>query len=160
MVVGGAVDTALRPSGAELRRKEANVRLCACEKTPAYSLAVGKGFVLEHKGQYHDAIKIKRKRVELMLTEAGSGGIAPPTLAAAGRLARRAKGRGAVDRTIYGTARMSTKSFFVHHMQQLGKAASIGDAHAINEQAIKLRACLHGSATARATATHASGERP
>ena len=55
---------------------------------------------------------------------------------------------------------VSTKSFFVHHMQQLGRAASIGDAHAINEQAIKLRASLHGSATAHATATHASGARP
>ena len=60
-----------------------------------------------------------------------------------GRLAKRATGRNATDRTKYGTARGSTKSFYTHHTQRLSKAAVIGDAASICEAitAKKQQAC-------------------
>ena len=49
-------------------------------------------------------------------------------------LARRSTGKGATDRTRYGTTRISTKSFYTHHGQMLVKAAVVYDALAINKQ--------------------------
>ena len=60
-----------------------------------------------------------------------------PTLAGTSAISqRRAKGiRGAVDRVLvftrYGTKRISTKSYFTHHTQQISKAAVMYDARAI-----------------------------
>ena len=51
----------------------------------------------------------------------------------------RAKGRNAVDRTKYGSARDSPKAFYTHHMQQIVKAAVVYDAQAIRKQVIGLR---------------------
>ena len=46
-------------------------------------------------------------------------------------LAERAKGRGAIDRTKYGSTCSSPKSFYTHHSQQISKAAVVFDAMAI-----------------------------
>ena len=46
-------------------------------------------------------------------------------------ISRRSAGVGASDRTTYGTARGSTKSFLTHHMQQISRAAAMYDAMAI-----------------------------
>ena len=62
------------------------------------------------------------------------GGIAPHSYAVCERLARRASGAHAVDRTKYGSTRISTRSYLVHHVQQISKAAVIGDARAILKQ--------------------------
>ena len=48
-----------------------------------------------------------------------------------GYLHGRSKGKGAVNRTRYGRTRISTKSFFIHHTQQMAKAAVMYDARAI-----------------------------
>ena len=69
-----------------------------------------------------------------MIVEAGYGGIAPHSYAVCVRLARRASGAHAVDRTKYGSTRISTRSYLVHHVQQISKAAVIGDARAILKQ--------------------------
>ena len=63
-----------------------------------------------------------------------SGGIAPGFLAHIGALTRRARGRGAVDRTRYGKARLSPRSYFVHHTQQISLAAILGDAEGVLRQ--------------------------
>ena len=49
-------------------------------------------------------------------------------------LARRSAGKQATDRTRYGLARVSTKSFYVHHMQRMSTAAVMHDARAIRHQ--------------------------
>ena len=54
-------------------------------------------------------------------------------------LARRSRGKGATDRTRYGTTRISTKSFYTHHGQMLVKAAVVYDALAINKQVMSQR---------------------
>ena len=49
------------------------------------------------------------------------------TRAAVRQLSKRAEGKGAIDRTKYGLSRMSTHSYYAHHVQQLGKEAIVGD---------------------------------
>ena len=44
------------------------------------------------------------------------------------RLSQRTKGRGGIDRTKYGQTRASPKSYYVHHTQQISKAAVLFDA--------------------------------
>ena len=51
----------------------------------------------------------------------------------------RATGYGAVDRTKYGLARQSPTSYFLHHAQQIAKAAVVYDAMAIRKQILSLR---------------------
>ena len=60
------------------------------------------------------------------------------------RAARQRKAdRGAVDRTRYGTTRISTrKSCFTHHTQQIAKASVMYDARAILTQAGAPRAAI------------------
>ena len=72
------------------------------------------------------------------------------------RLARRASGAHAVDRTKYGSTRISTKSYLVHHVQQISKAEVIGDARAILKQVThgKQRMC---ALTAQADVTGGLG---
>ena len=82
------------------------------------------------KGHYADGIR-KGAIVNPMIVEAGYGGIAPHSFAVCVRLAQRAGGAHAVDRTKYGSTRISTKSYLVHHVQQISKAAVIGYARAI-----------------------------
>ena len=94
--------------------------------------ATGLGWVASVKGQYADALQ-KGTIVNAMIVEA-TGGVTPATLAVVRRLTRRSQGKGAVDRTQYGTTRVSTKSFYTHHTQQMSKAAVMYDAKAIRKQ--------------------------
>ena len=55
-------------------------------------------------------------------------------------------GAGAHDRTRYGTARSSTKSFEAHHTQRISKAAVIYDAMAIRKQTTSLKQRVFGCA--------------
>ena len=62
-----------------------------------------------------------------------TGGVTPHFLAHVSYLSHRAKGKGARDATKYGTSRTSTKSFFVHHVEQIALAAVQFDAKAIRK---------------------------
>ena len=46
---------------------------------------------------------------------------------------------GSTDRTKYGSARSSPKSYYVHHSQQIAKAAVVFDAYAIRKAAVSLK---------------------
>ena len=74
------------------------------------------------KGDYFDAIVRKGSRVVPMIIET-TGGIAPHSRAVVARLARRARRKGGRDGTVYGASRTSTRSFYVHHVQQMSVAA-------------------------------------
>ena len=115
--------------------------------------ATGKGWVKGVKGHYHDAIVVKRTRVCAMLVE-NLGGISKGGRAQLWALSERTKGRGAVDRTKYGSTRASPQSYYVHHAQQISKAAVMYDAMAIRRQIIGLRQRL---VTAAAHAAPADG---
>ena len=77
-----------------------------------------------------------------------TGGIVPHARVQVGRLARRAEGKGKRDSTKYGSSRTSARTFFHHHVQQLSKAAVVGDAQAMRREirAGKQRAINAGGA--------------
>ena len=120
------------------------------------SHATGKGWVKAKKGHYEDAIVRKRTRVCAMLVEA-LGGIERAGRKQIGVLSERTKGRNAVDRTKYGTARDSPKQYYTHHMQQISKAAVVYDAMAIRKQLLGLRQRLCVNVAAHAAP--AAGDR-
>ena len=92
------------------------------QRDKAFDHNTGKGYVAPVKGQYYDAIHVKRIRVAPMIVEA-QGGITPHALAHVGYLTRRARGATGRNSTKYGRSRTSTRSYFVHHCQRLGMAA-------------------------------------
>ena len=57
---------------------------------------------------------------------------------------------GAVDRTRYGKLRGSTRSFERHHLQQVVKAAVVGDSEGILRQVTSLKQRLFGAVPAAA----------
>ena len=81
--------------------------------------------------------------------------MSPPFLRHVGRLHRRTRTSGAVDRTRYGrvAVRMSPTSYFVHHTQQLSKAAVVGEGASIRRRidVLKQKAC--GAVAADAAAS-------
>ena len=112
----------------------------------------GKGWVKQVKGHYHDALYVKKSRVVVWLVET-TGGVCPHACAHGRRLAERARAKGGTDRTKYGSSRASTRSFYVHHMQQVSKAAVMHDARATRVQI----GCLKQRALQRAGAAPTRG---
>ena len=115
--------------------------------------ATGKGWVKQRDGQYKDALVHTRATVVPMIVET-TGGVAPHSRRHCGLLTGRTRGKGAVDRTRYGSTRISPKSYFVHHTQRITKAAVMYDAKAILKQVVVLKQrCLRtGTAAHAATA--------
>lgn len=104
--------------------------------------ATGVGWVARKEGQYADALARKTK-VCLVLVES-LGGIYYSTKAQLYKLSKRATGPSAVDRTRYGRAAASPRSFMQHHSQRISRAAVMGDAAAICKKvvALKQQVCL------------------
>ena len=76
------------------------------------------------------------------------GGVSPHYRAHCIKLAKRSEGPNATDRTRYGRLRGSTRSFLRHHLQQLVKAAVVGDAEAILRQITYKKQSAFGAAPA------------
>ena len=85
----------------------------------------------------HDALG-KGSKVVLALVET-LGGVSPPLARQYRRLARRTRGKYAVDRTQYGRTRASPTSYLTHHTQLLVKAVVMADAKAIGVQLTLLK---------------------
>ena len=64
---------------------------------------------------------------------------APPHRPIGAYLHGRSTGKNATDRTRYGTTRISTTSFYTHHMQSLSAAAVVFDARNIRRQLTYLK---------------------
>ena len=91
---------------------------------PPFDRTTGEGFVAAHDGDYADAL---RKRYSVVLFNAEStGAVGPRAIRLLAQLAKDVKRKGATDGTVYGTARTSTRSFFVHHLS----AVAAGVTHA------------------------------
>ena len=105
-------------------------------------------------GHYDDAIYKKRSRVCCFLVEA-LGGISRQGRKQLGVLAERTKGKHATDRTKYGSARDSPRSYYTHHTQQISKAAVVYDAMAIRKALLhqRQRLCVSHSAANAASAS-------
>ena len=62
-----------------------------------------------------------------------------------------------MDRTRYGSTRISTKSFYTHHAQMLSKAAVVYDALAINKNIVTKRQKLINDSKTAADAAPLGG---
>ena len=112
--------------------------------------STGRGYVDPVKGDYNDAIEVKRSHVVPVIVES-TGGLTPHLLAHIGHLARRARGeKGAKtqgrDRTVYGKSRTSARSFFIHHTQRIALAAVLFDARALRRAVQDRRSALMAAA--------------
>ena len=116
------------------------------QRDGAFDHATGRGWVKGSAGQYADALR-KRSTVVAAIVEA-FGGISSHYRAFIHRLAERSKGANATDRTRYGRLRGSTRSFERHHVQQVVKAAVVGDSEAILRQITFLKQRVFGAAHA------------
>ena len=96
----------------------------------------GEGFVAAHDGDYADALR-KRRSVVLFNTES-TGAIGPRGVRLLAQLAKDVRRKGAADGTVYGTARTSTRSFFVHHLSAVAAGAVHADALALENTAAAL----------------------
>ncbi len=104
---------------------------------PRFDPITGLGYVPARRGDYYDALRIKRNAVIAFIVET-FGGITPQPLAHIRYLARRAERSGTDDRTAYGTTRISPTGFFEHHVQRIGSGAVTQGAIAINSMTRKL----------------------
>ena len=91
----------------------------------------GKGWVKQCDGQYKYALVRTRGACcpDDRRDDRRSGPPLTPSLRPPHR--PHPRGKGAVDRTQYGSTRISPKSYFVHHTQRITKAAVMHDAKAI-----------------------------
>ena len=90
---------------------------------------------------------VKRSRVIAAVIES-TGGQSRPLSKLTRQLAKRTKGKGAVDRTNYGLTRRCTRSFEVHHKQRISLAAVMADAKAIRRRLLALKQQLFIAAPA------------
>ena len=91
------------------------------------------GHAAAASGDYEQALKAGHRVVTAIVED--FGGITPSFRAHMRYLARRSGGkRRGVDRTKYGTLRISPRSFYTHHAQQISKAAALGAAKHLREQ--------------------------
>ena len=95
--------------------------------------ANGAGYVAAHDGHYADALS-KHRNVVLMLVET-TGAVHPDAVGMLNAWHNETRIEGHADRTVYGTARDATKSFFTHHLRLISLAANVGAAMAVTRWA-------------------------
>ena len=67
-----------------------------------------------------------------------TGAIGPRAVRLLAQLAKDVKRKGATDGTVYGTARTSTRSFFVHHLSAVAAGVMHADALTLENAAASL----------------------
>ena len=101
----------------------------------------GKGYVKGKKGDYHDALFVKRNRVDLLLHEDLGGGFSPPAAHKIRRLGRKSREHG-VDRTPYKGDRKI--SFVSYHTRAISMNIVRATAWTLHDAAQKAKGCLCG----------------
>ena len=91
-----------------------------------------RGYVTFRKGQYHDAVTRLGSRITCMIIET-TGALCAPARRCVAYHAARARGAGSRDGTTYGRSRASATSYYVHHVQQLARAAILGNVKGIHK---------------------------
>ena len=140
--------------------EEERVRILGCKKRglptdKPMDHATGRGWLAPRKGDYYDALVVKRSRVIAAVIES-TGGQSRPLSKQVRQLAKRTKGKGAVDRTNYGLTRRSTRSFEMHHKQRISLAAVMADAKAIRRRLLVKKQQLFNIAAPAASAFNGS----
>ena len=111
--------SATRSASATRRKRRASQTLgCKARGRPGdgpFDHKTGKGHVEFRKGEYHDALTVKRNEVCLLLHENLGGGFSPPAAHKIRRLGRKA--RSGIDRTPYKTDRKI--SFVSYHTRSI-----------------------------------------
>ena len=98
----------------------------------------GKGFVAAVKGEYHDALNVKKNRVEMLPHENIGGGFSPPAATKIRRLGRKA--RSGLDRTPYKGHR--PVSFVSYHTRAISMGIVKADAYTVFYASISAKAKL------------------
>jgi len=88
--------------------------------------ATGGGHVAGHAGHYADALA-KGRQVVLIVIET-TGAVHPDAVGMLYAWHAETRAEGCIDRTVYGTSRTATTSFFTHHLRLISLAAVIGAA--------------------------------
>ena len=101
--------------------------------------STGKGYVAEVRGDYYDALKVKKLKVFPLVMES-FGGIGPPGCGFLGRLASMGdpKKGGARDNTQYTC--WTAPSFVAHHGMCISAACVYADALLISSGAVRVKA--------------------
>ena len=100
---------------------------------PPFSRVTGTGYVAAVDGHYADALR-KHRNVILFVTET-LGGISARGIQFLHYLSQLAATEGHRDGTVYGTARTSTTSFFIHHLSAISRAIVTADALTLTKAA-------------------------
>ena len=128
----------------------------ACEGACAWDHAHGGGRVAEHRGDYYDAIHVKRNEFWLILMEI-FGGLAPEGVKLFDLYKQRAQS--GVDRTEYVATDAAARKFAPHWAQLLSAAVVVGDAaRSIRAVAKVRRDLVHRTPAPRAAARPARVE--
>ena len=101
----------------------------------------GKGWVKGKRGDYHDALFVKRNRVEVLLHEDIGGGFSPPAAHKIRRLGRKSREHG-VDRTSYKGDRKI--SFVSYHSRAISMNIVRAVAWTLHDAAQKAKGRLCG----------------
>ena len=113
-----------------------------------WDYATGRGYVAEHRGEYHYCTHVLKHTLLLLVSET-FGGLSQDALRYLRALDAKAGKAGCPDRTKYdGRARKLT--FFEHYARRLSAAAIIGDAHVSHKIEEELRQRLARALAARA----------
>ena len=92
----------------------------------------GKGWVAARKGDYDDALRVKKNGLSPFFFES-TGAASPHTFHTIKQLAEKNKGDvRRRDGTSYSRNRRATKSFLSHHLQSISMAIVLNDAKTIN----------------------------
>ena len=97
-----------------------------------------RGWLRPERGDYHDALHVKRNSVIAIITEP-SGGIAPQGYAHLKMLARTSRLPGGRDGTRYGLSRSSPRSYLTHHMQRISAGIVRANARNILAQVVGVK---------------------
>ena len=98
----------------------------------------GKGYVAEHRGDYYDALKVKKFNVVPLVVET-MGGIGPPDRSFLGRLANMGdpKKSGTRDDTLYTC--WTAPSFAAHHGMRISAECVYADALLLSQGAMRMK---------------------
>ena len=99
----------------------------------------GRGHVAACDGDYADALQVLQKGFDVLLFVVEStGAVADHGVRFLRSLSKQMKTPGHTDGTVYGSSRLATRSFFVHHLAAVSSAVVLADALTLENTAAAL----------------------
>ena len=116
-----------------LRRKVYGLKAVGSDGDQPFNRVTGQGRVLACDGDYADALR--KKYGVLLLVSESTGALSASVVYLLRMLARTASLPTGNDTTVYGTARTSPQSFFLHHITAISSAIAGAESKAVLEDA-------------------------